>query len=147
MQNTHKLSQHPLVVWLFFFLAIVGIGQLVSGAKPGTVQETLSPAMQTLWSAMLGFGSLLVFVGIVWKWSVRWALEMESIGLLAVAGGVATYAVIVVLAAGVSAVLTAILCVTLAAACLMRRRQIERVLTEKARRHRKKERAWRRQQK
>jgi hypothetical protein len=66
--------------------------------------------------------------------------------MLAVAGGVTTYAVIVVLAAGTGAVLTATLCVTLAAACWFRRRQIERVLTAQARRHKQKDRAWRRQQ-
>lgn len=147
MQTTHKLSQHPLVIWLFFFLAITGIGQTFSDAKPGSVQETLSPTMQTLWSVMLGFGSLLAFVGIVWRWSLRWALEMESVGLLAVAGGVTTYAVVVTLYSGLNAILTATLCITLAAACMIRRRQIERVLTAQARRHRKRERAWRRQQK
>lgn len=128
MFNTHRDARHPFEIFLLAACAFAGITQALTGARPGSVASQLSPMMQLIWSALLGVGGVVALTGVFWH-DIKVALELESIGLLAVAGACATYAGAVFIAAGIGGVASWAMTVAFAVCCLIRRRRIEKVLT------------------
>lgn len=98
--------------------------------------------MQTIWAILLGGGALIALTGVFWSdktmRSLKIALELESIGLLAVAVACVEYSTAVYFAVGLDGIYTWIVMGTFALCCLIRRRRIEKVL--KPNRSRKKKR-------
>lgn len=131
MLQTHNDSRHPFELFMLSACTFAGFTQMATGARPGSVASQLDPTFQFAWSALLGVGSLVALIGVLLIKSLWIALEMESIGLLASAGSLITYAVAVVITAGVSGVAAWAITLMFALACLARRRQIERVLRPK----------------
>ena len=129
MQPTHLASRHPLVGFLLALCTLTGVVQIVAGARPGSIQDQLDPTMQVVWSALLASGSLVALVGIYWRGpSLKIALELESIGMSALALAGIVYAVAIILVAPVDGMLTWSIILGFAGACIARRQKIESVL-------------------
>ena len=132
MQPTHAASRHPLVSFLLGLCVMNGFVQIAFGARPGSIQDQLDPAMQVVWSLFLLCGALLALIGIWWRGdNLKVALEIESLGMTSLAVAGVVYAIAIILIAPVTGATTWGVVLTFALVCVARRQKIESVLRPK----------------
>jgi hypothetical protein len=129
MQPTRDAARHPLVGFLLGLCVLAGVTQLAAGAQPGSIQEQLDPKMQIFWSLFLVVGGLLSLVGIYWPGkNLKVSLELEGLGMIALAIAGVVYAVAIIRIAPLSGMSSWSVILTFALVCIARRQRIENVL-------------------
>lgn len=106
-----RVSRNPLAVYLLGFAALAGAIQLLINRDPKSVQETLSPWMQTAWSLSLIVGPIVTLIGIYWR-KPYLGMQLETLGLLGTATAALTYSVALASYSGTAGVFS--ICLTAA---------------------------------
>lgn len=119
-------SRHPFQVWVMFACALGGLGNLIT---PGSdaARELLHPVFVEIWAVTLLFGGLTALISLFWRDRVMGML-IERLALTAIGISCPTYALILGMAAGLSAVVGATLTASVGIAALWRVFHINREL-------------------
>jgi hypothetical protein len=143
MHRSQQLSgRHPFEIFLLALSIISGLPVLLGKAPaPGSINAVVDPLAARAWSVALTCGSALALLGVGWrvpkdptKVSIT-GLSLEQVGLVTVASAATFYAVVVVIAAGVSAAVPASIILAYAGSCWVRAWQLQGIIkgTRKAR--------------
>lgn len=91
----------PFELFLLVMCLISGVGTLLGGPRPNSIQSELNHAWIVVWALLLTGGGALGLAGLLWRGrSIITAITVEQVGLLAAGGGTAIYAVVVIATAG-----------------------------------------------
>jgi hypothetical protein len=122
----HDLGRrHPFEVLLLLAGMVVGFSRVVI-PSPLSVSMALPPTIVVVWHLLMGVGSLIGLVGIMWKDPLT-GLLVERAGLWFLSAGGGAYA-LALFSVGLRAVPAACFVVSFAVACLLRAIDIARVL-------------------
>ncbi|WP_280465231.1 hypothetical protein [Nocardia brasiliensis] len=124
---THR--REPFELDFLSFLVIVGIGQLITGVRPGSIAALLPPAINLLWLWMMTVGSAVALLGIVVKNPVN-GVYAESWGLLTSGMALLVYGAAQATFGGASAVLAAAMTIGLVTAWVFRLAELRLVIKE-----------------
>jgi hypothetical protein len=121
-------GRHPFELFLLALSFISGIPALLGAApEPGSIESSLPAWAAVGWSVCLVGGSGLALIGIYWRQRAA-GLILEQLGLAFVGVAALVYAVCIVSVIGATGVLSAGIVAAFGAACLVRWRQIQRVI-------------------
>jgi hypothetical protein len=120
---------NPFEAWLFAACTMQGIALLVGWAEPTSIQQALPPLFRTIWAGMLALGGAAVVIGLYWPGDPFTGVEIKRPGLAACAAATLAYSV-ALLPYGAAGLMVALFNASFAVACVVRVRQIARLMRE-----------------
>lgn len=120
-------GRHPFEVFLLTMCAVSGVPLAFGAPRPGSINSQLPEALAVGWGITLALGSVTALAGIWWRNRVS-GIILEQIGLVAVGWAAIIYGAAAVIFAGWSAALPASLVLGFGVACLVRWRQLQKIL-------------------
>lgn len=118
-------GRHPFQLFLLGLCMVSALTLFLAGIEPGSLEAlTLHPVIVYMWNISLVGGAIMAFTGIYWRGEYDTALTLERVGLNFSGIFAVIYGIIIVTAAGFSAVVAASITVGFGVACLRRARDI-----------------------
>lgn len=130
-------SRHPFQLFMLIASFLYSLpGLAFEGVRPGSVQETVGPVGTILWSVFLCIGTGAALLGTFGFLHDRaTGLTLEELGLASAGTATGYYAAVSLYANGWTALFSAIVMFSFGSACLVRARQIHRLLSAARRGH------------
>lgn len=122
----------PHALFSAFLCCFSGVGLLLSGATPGSIDEQLSSNFVTIWGLLLSAGGALVLVAVFLPDPI-WALLIERIGWVLLGGMCLVYAATILISFGKPAVFPGSIALALGAASWWRVVQISAFVRQMSR--------------
>ena len=120
--------RNPFEVFLLAACLVSGIVQLIIRKQPASINAVLvDPSVRIMWNIMLIIGGGIALFGIVQRNPYN-SLRFESIGLLCTAISASVYSMAVIYFGGLQGIFAALMTLSFAAACYIRRHAIEKIL-------------------